>query len=466
VELPIDEASAVVHLPAGAGDRVGVLEGYTGASGSRARDLHTERRADAAVFTTTGPLSRRDGLTIVLGWPKGFVRAPGAEALRAAFWRDNGVLVGAAFGVLALLLYSFAAWWRVGRDPPAGPLVVAAEPPEELSPAALRYVMRMGVDDTTFAAALISLADKRRVSIERDGDGKYTLRRRGGDTAPLPAEERAIVDKIFQEGDEIRVASANASTIGAAQRAMGKALAATYRGRYFKRNGRVMAPGLLLSVGVLIALVFSVRDGARSECAFFTVWVVFWSFAVYGLGRVVIDAWRKAAASGYRAGLTAGALFITLFATPFAAADVGVAIGYGFVASGMTALLFALTLVVDGLLMYLLPSPTLLGRRVLDGVAGYKAFLGGDGPERRAASQAPEFGYAVALGAVDAWTRGLLQATVTGSPSPMWNDPSWSGTSYGDFAGSFSSAVSSASSSGSGGGSSGGGGGGGGGGGW
>ncbi|HVX97813.1 MAG TPA: DUF2207 domain-containing protein [Polyangia bacterium] len=471
--FPIDVVQAVVHLPAGANERVGVFEGYTGASGSKERALRTERREGAAVFSTTRAFAPEEGLTIVLGWPKGFVRAPSAADVRARFWRDNAVLVVAAGGVLLLALYLFVAWWRVGRDPPAGPRGFRETPPEGLSPAALRYVEQMGADETTFAAALLSLADKQHLTIAPDGQAKYVLRKRHEGRTSLAPEEHAIVEALFAEGNPVPLGHGRQRTVAAARQAMDKALAATCRGRYFTRNGRVVLPGLLLSVIPIALLIFSVDGGARASCAFLTLWLTFWTVGVYALVTAVFTAWRKAAEGRYRAGPTASALFISLFALPFAGAEVGALVAYGFAGSGAAAILLATTLLLDALLILTMPCPTALGRRALDEAAAYKSFLGGlDGGRSAALATAP-FAWVVALGVVDAWTRGLVDAVGAGPlrRAPLlWNDAAWGDTSYGDFASSFSSAVStsaSTSSSGSGGdGSSGGGGGGGGGGGW
>jgi uncharacterized membrane protein YgcG len=474
--FPIDVAEAVIHLPAGANERVGAFEGYTGESGSKEKALRTERRDGAAVFTTTRPLDAKEGLTIVLGWPKGFVRAPTASEARAVLWRDNAMLVPAAGGVLLLALYFLVAWWRVGRNPPAGPRGFREVPPEGLSPAALRYIQQMGADETTFAAALLSLADKEHLTIAPDGKAKYVLTKRHEGRTSLAPEERAIVEALFGEGNPVLLGHGRQRTVAAACQAMDKALAANYRGRYFTRNGRVVLPGLLLSSIPMALLALSAEGGgARAACAFLTLWLTFWTAGVYALVTAVFTAWRKAAEGRYRAGPTASAVFISLFALPFVGGEVGALVAYGFAGSWAAAILLATTLLIDALLILTLPCPTALGRRALDEAAAYKSFLGGLEGGRSAALASAPFAYVVALGVVDGWTRGLVDAVGVNPGgrrrSPLlWNDPTWSDTSYGDFASSFSSAVSTSSSSSSsgsgGGGSSGGGGGGGGGGGW
>lgn len=467
-ELPIEEASAIVHLPPGADGPVGPLEGFTGPSGSTARDLRVEQRAATPVFTTTRPLARHEGLTIRLGWAKGLVVPPGAAANRATFARDNARLLVAAALVTCLFAYFLIAWRRVGRDPPPGPMVVTSRPPEALSPAALRYVLRMGVDDNGFAAALLSLADKGHLRIAAEHGGRYTLTRQSRDTAALPPEERALADALFARDDVVRLGSAAAAPVAAARAAMSNALGAACGERYFSINAATMRAGLLFSAIVLVVLAVSSPGEARAATGFLSVWLAVWSLVVSLLAKGAFQAWRRAANSGFRPRDVARAVITTVVAVPFAAGEVGALFAYGALTSGAAALLVAATLVTDGLLILLLPRHTARGRQVLDGAAGYQAFLertpaGGEGVPTDGLLLA----YAVALGAVDRLAGRLTHAM---TPAPSWyaatNDPAGGDMSPGAFADSLASAVSSSSSSSGGGGSSGGGDGGGGGGGW
>ncbi len=467
-ELPIQEASAVIHLPPGAAAPVGPLEAFTGPSGSTARDARVEETAASPVFTTTRPLRRHEGMTIRLGWAKGLVTAPSGARARAAFLRDNGVLFDAAALLTCLFAYLVVSWRRVGRDPRPGPPVVTSQPPDALSPAALRYVIQMSADDTAFAAALISLAGKGHLSIAVDPSGGYTVARQSRRVSNLPPEEQALSDALFARNDVVRLGSAAASPVAAAQAALSKALGAACGERYFTINRRTMRAGLLFSLVVLAVLALSAPGEARAPSAFLIVWLSVWSFAVYALGKAVVQAWRRAAQSRYPAGLVGRAMLGTLLVAPFAGVELVALVGYTALTSGLGALLLTATLATDAALIVLLPRHTVLGRRVLDGAAGYQAFLERTPTGGRAAETAPGslFAYAVALGAVDRLAGGL---TTPMASNPLWwplsHDPSGGSLSPGAFADAFTSAVSSASSS-SGGGSSGGGGGGGGGGGW
>jgi uncharacterized membrane protein len=153
--------------------------------------------------------------------------------------------------------------------------------------------------------------------------------------------------------------------------------------------------------------------------------------------------------------------------------------------------LFAAGLFLNILFYRLLKAPTLLGRRILDQIDGFKLYLGVAEKDRLNLENPPErtpqlferfLPYALALGVEQAWCEqfaAVLAAAGAGGIEyrPSWySGASWTGISSTTFATSMSHSLSNAissastapgsSSGGGGGGSSGGGGGGGGGGGW
>ena len=72
-----------------------------------------------------------------------------------------------------MLLYYIVVWLRVGRDPDKPSIMPNYEPPAGVSPAAMRYLVRMGFDDKTLTAAVIDMAVKKFLSI-KENDGAYT----------------------------------------------------------------------------------------------------------------------------------------------------------------------------------------------------------------------------------------------------------------------------------------------------
>ena len=114
-------------------------------------------------------LAPQEGLTIVVSFPKGVVAAPTrADRARWAV-RDNRSAIAGVLGLFAVLAYYVVAWVRVGRDPERGVIVVAYDPPQGLSPAAVRYLRRGKFDTKAFAATAVQIAVKGHLAIDRDG---------------------------------------------------------------------------------------------------------------------------------------------------------------------------------------------------------------------------------------------------------------------------------------------------------
>src|SRR6185503_13964238 len=101
-----------------------------------------------------------EGLTVAVRFPKGVVTPPGSVERAGDFLRQNGSVLAAALGVLALLAYYLTAWWHFGRDPARGVVIPLFTPPKGFSAPAVRFVQRMGFDRKTFAASIIGMAVK------------------------------------------------------------------------------------------------------------------------------------------------------------------------------------------------------------------------------------------------------------------------------------------------------------------
>jgi hypothetical protein len=102
-------------------------------------------------------LFSREGLTVVVQWPKGFVFEPGFEDKMLYLISDNKAGITVLIGAFVLLLYYFIAWISVGKDPERGTIIPLFEPPADLSPAAVRFINKMGFDNKAFTAAIIDL---------------------------------------------------------------------------------------------------------------------------------------------------------------------------------------------------------------------------------------------------------------------------------------------------------------------
>ncbi|MEM9681865.1 MAG: DUF2207 domain-containing protein [Pseudomonadota bacterium] len=489
--FPIESARAIVQLPKGA--RVLDHAAYTGPAGATGRNFTYTPLSEGVVrFDTTRPLNPGEGLTIAVSWPVGFVDRPTGTERAFYFISDNSALVVGLIGFGLLLLYYVYMWSKVGRDPEAGVIVAQYQPPDHLSPAGTRYVMRYGFDDKVFTAAIVSMAVKGALTIEEDAHKVYTLNATGGQDGLTPGE-RAIAAKLFRYSGRIELKQKNHKRLQSAQKALKSKLRNEFEKTYFVRNTKFFVPGVVLSLVALGVLALAADEPAAA--GFITLWLAGWTAGVYFLVRKAWRAWKGAVAAGNIAGLI-GALVMTLFAVPFVGGEIMGLWIYATTASVGGAVMLLLMQAVNLLFYHLLKAPTLLGRQLMDRIEGFKLYLSVAEQDRmnmlNPPDQTPELfekylPYALALDVEQEWAEqfsGVLTAAGTapgetrhGHPyRPAWYsghalDRGLSGFGPalgGAFAGAIASASTSPGSrSGSGGGgSSGGGGGGGGGGGW
>lgn len=490
-EFPIDSATAEVLLPPGARGGVISYEAYTGFKGEKGSHYTAVLDPSGAPrFVSSKILYPGEGLTIAVRWPSGIIPPPGDDRMRERFIRDNPGALSGAVGVLLVFMYYLIAWIIAGRDPRGGVIIPLYNSPENLSPAALRFIDRMGYDDRAFAAALVGMAVRGHCTIN-ESDGEYTVRATGKDRTDLAPEEIKLLEKLFAESDQITLTNANHSTISTAIRAVRRSLALNYEKQYFIRNMNYFIPGLIISLlSIIVSFVLGFMESPET---FMLIWLTFWSAGVAFLLWKVFGAWREALGKkrGFRRLFAfGGAAFLTLFSVPFVGAEIIVL--YFYLQMGSPWLLLAMVTIIllNPLFYYLLKAPTRAGRSLMDRIEGFRLFLGVAERGRLDAVMPPEktpetferfLPYAIALGVENRWAEyfaGVLSASATsGDYSPAW----YSGSSLahfgmGDFATSLGSSLSGAifssstapgsDSGGGGGGSSGGGGGGGGGGGW
>ncbi len=483
-DFPIDKATAIVILPDVFFPNQLHLEGYTGPQGAKGKDYTANVEYDGSVwFETTRELGRREGLTIVVNWPKGYVTEPTNEQRLNWFIQDNRSTLYGISGLALLLLYYLVVWRMVGRDPEAGVIIPLYKPESGYSPASVRFISRMGYDDKAFSAAIVNMAVKGYLKIEESGGGTFTLRKTGNTGVKLAIGEGAIANRLFgAQRTEIALKNTNHNTISMAISAHESSLKADYEKNYFVTNSSYLIPGIILSILALAAVVFQLPADQIGLALFMSVWLSIWSIGVFALIHKVITTWKSKG--------KAGAIFITLFSIPFVGGEI---VGLTVLIT-QVSIIYALTMlsvVAINILFYQwLKAPTLAGRRLLDRIEGFKLYLSVAEQEELNLKHPPEktpelfeqyLPYAIALDVEQQWgarfTDILAKAATDDNYQPGWyHGHSWNYHSIGSFTDSIGSAMSSAisssstapgsSSGGGGGGSSGGGGGGGGGGGW
>lgn len=496
-DFPIDSATATVILPPIVRAAVRETGAYTGFQGERGQDFTTSKDDNGNLTFQAADLKRRQGITIVVTWPKGLIAAPTTQQQLNWFFHDNqGAFVGLS-GTVVVFFYFLLAWMKVGRDPKPGTIVPLYEPPDNLSPTAMRYLKHMKFDDKAFSAGMIGLAAKGYLKIRRDESLQYQLVKNESynpSDKKLSADESLLAREIFEDSLHIYLSQENRPILNRARTAISLSLKTAMENVYFVTNSKYMWPGVILTVLFIGGLILTQANFSTFAALFMTVWLTGWTAGVAALLTAVYKAWRTAI-KGDSVVVGGGALFLTLFSIPFIAGECFGAFMLYKAAAIPTFVSVMGMLACNVVFHFLLKAPTAAGRQLLDRIDGFKLFLSAvDGDRLKrfdVPTKTPELferflPYAFALDMEQHWAEQFSQvlSTAAGSTSSSSNSycPSWYvGGGFGaasalaftqSFGSSFSTAVSSStaapgsSSGGGGGGSSGGGGGGGGGGGW
>ena len=489
----IDHASATVSLPSAIAQTEVSLDGFTGPQGSFDKNLTSTRNSSGQFqFDSTGSLGPREGLSIVLSWKKGLIAPPTRQQKVNYFFNDNRDALMTLAALVLLLLYYGSVWSALGRDPKRGVIMPLYEPPANLSPAAMRYLVRMGFDNKTFAAAILDMAARGFLKIKFQA-GSYTLYRTKDDNRALTPDEQQVGNQMFGGRDQLWLDNANHVVISAGIKSLKTWLKQAEQKVYFFTNSQYLIPAVLFSALTVGAVAFLRSPATVFIIGFASLWLSIWSLAVAGLIYGCCKAWKSAFAGQSVSIPLAGKAFVfTLFTLAFVG---GEALGIFMVvkASSISVALFLFASIALHILFhFLLKKPTVAGRKLLDQIEGFKMFLGAVDADRlnriNPPEQTPEtferfLPYALALDVEQAWAEkfsGVLNTASQAADSGAGYTPSfYSGSNLGNFSGaafaggftsSFTGAISSSSSapgsSDGGGGGSGGGGGGGGGGGW
>jgi uncharacterized membrane protein YgcG len=250
-----DNISAEVTLPRAVPAADLKAEAYTGPLGAQGRSYQAFTQDGAAAYRSTLPFQPREGMTVVLAFPKGVVARP--TPLQRATWflsANTGVLAGLA-GACLLLVFLYWRWSLVGRDPRAGPRFPRYEAPPGYGPAAVRYLDKMGCDDRCFAAGLLGLGQRGLVKITQSPDG-YSIEATGKTGEVLPGDD-PLLAMLPGPGTPLLIGRTHNSSVEEARAALAVGLEQHYGGGLFSKNrGSLMAGiGIAAATGGLMHLL-------------------------------------------------------------------------------------------------------------------------------------------------------------------------------------------------------------------
>jgi hypothetical protein len=421
--LSADEAVLRVHLPQEVPAGVVTVEAYAGGRGANletvgrvGKQVEPSAIADGFEFRVAN-LPWAGSLSVSLTWPKGFLTPPALGPLA----HDGGLLIAPAL----LLLYYVVVWFALGRQPQGGAIAIQYQPPQGLSPAAMRFIRTTGCDGRTLAATIAQLAARGCIAIEPQ-NRKYTVTRLNSvdpkSLQPsLAPEELGLFYELFEDGPTVVLDTKNGGPLNRYLLQINVEMQKRLSNVYFTRNARWLVLGTFASFLTAIAMALTAhgRNGDLMTLLFLTWWFF---FCFFFLGLIVVmtllPAWgRIMRGLGGAKEVLIGSAVVAVFGA-----------GGGFVlwqlksSASLAYALSLLALVFINLAAFpALKRLTPQGRQTLEQIEGFRLFLQKVEQDRMQrltvadphSAAASEFmPYAIALEVREAWGDHLAEACV------------------------------------------------------
>jgi predicted membrane protein DUF2207 len=219
------------------------VHAWTGKPGPRGNDFNAFVRDGSAAFRSSRPLAPREGMAILIAFPKGVVAPPSILARTGRFLSSNS---GASSGVAALALMLgvlCACWWHYGR-----------ESATRLGPAGVRFVDQQSFDDRCLSAALLELASRGYLRI-RELEDRFRVERTGKEVDWLPGEQ-ALARRLLP-GDlaHLEIEKRHDKAIEEARDAFAAALRQHFGRRYWSSNAGYIALGAAIGILGIMAMI-------------------------------------------------------------------------------------------------------------------------------------------------------------------------------------------------------------------
>ncbi len=259
--VPIDDVIATIELPKGTPFGELVVGGSTGGDGSRNKRYSFDFDTPGAVAFSAEALAPKEGLSVSLDWPGGYIRHK-TWGVPVALMENPGTFV-ALLGLGILLLYWGVLWFFFGRAPKLARQIPRTEPPAGVSAVGMRYLKLRSADAKSFTVLLLALGRSGVATIEESNEG-YTVRRTSADFHSLAPEEREFAKALFGTHDSVSLKSSSPA-IGKAQRALRKALANSYSKAFAPVTAFAWPALIVSSLAVITSLYLEVRSNLAEE---------------------------------------------------------------------------------------------------------------------------------------------------------------------------------------------------------
>ncbi|MFA5062052.1 MAG: DUF2207 domain-containing protein [Patescibacteria group bacterium] len=212
---------------------------YMGVSGNQNPCLSHSFTNNNAVLFNQGYLSPGEGLTAVLGLPKGTIFQPTQLQNVLLTLQDNLILGLPILVLIGLILY----WYKFGRDPKGRGVIIAQfDPPDKLSPAEVGTIIDEKAESRDISAQIIDLAIKGYLKIIRTENGvlfkqpDYTFHKLKEPDDLSNDFDKKLMEAMFESGKIVNLSVLKTKIYSGIAEVIKMIYANTYSKGYFVKN--------------------------------------------------------------------------------------------------------------------------------------------------------------------------------------------------------------------------------------
>lgn len=330
-------------------------------------------------------------------------------------------------GVLLLVAYYAAMIVALRWGQQRNVQLVAYAPPQGISPALAAFLWDECRYERAFAAALVSLAAKRCVSVEQTKDWLMLEKLRHG-SGELPPEEATLLESLFPLGSlsNYTFNAADCDRLCAAYREFRMAVDGIADPTLVSPHLLLWIFGIVYSIEIPTLLISSVphlvNTNSLVSLMFCGLWALLGASCLLAAARVWPGTVRKFASFLPFDGRPSRPLNLNDFTPVFLTA--GALMGFALLASATTtqfALLMLALLLVHAVARHLLEVPTAAGRKALADLTGFREFLSRTDADQMNRENEPgrtprtldeNSAYAVALKVENAWGEDFADSVI------------------------------------------------------
>ena len=371
--LLIDRATVIVQLP-----RLDdVPPSIVDASGKNAvtdENVFSVHRDPGGVvtFSSLKPIPITQPFVVAVSFEEGYVERGSVFQLTASFIGSNKWLVVDFVGILLLLGYYLYAWNKVGIDPPKATVIPRFEPPDNLTPAAMRYIMNKGYDNKIFAVTIMEMALKGYLTVGRAGED-FVFTKIQTNVAQLTPLETLVAFNLFESDTTIEINRGTMSRVLDVIDLLKGWFKREYSSRTFFTNITYFIPGAIFT---LVLLMFSHLLLMDSQSVVWTTFLLGWGIIVGTLIDRGFNRWGsgeiKRVGSAVNMSMLATSVFVLVF---FFSIMMTLVLQSGVHYPGLFAAVSTGFICTNLIFYHLLQAPTEEGRRLLDEIEGFRLFL-------------------------------------------------------------------------------------------